>query len=135
MPRECSSRALARGVSTLAEAQHGVVARFQLLELGLGPGSIRVQLDRAQLHPVHRGRSKGFRARRGLVAHRGQVPEDEMTIVEGIPVTGIFRTVLGRFFEVDCLWRAQKLVVELDGRAVHGTELAFERATGRRRCR
>jgi very-short-patch-repair endonuclease len=149
------------------------------------------------------------------VAHRGRVPEDEMTVVEGIPVTGIFRTVLdlagrsspsqvermlneaqilsltdaislpsllrryprrkgtaavrqvfrrnatargvtrkelerrfrvllastdlpeplrnvhiavrGRFFEVDCLWRAQKLVVELDGRAVHGTELAFER--------
>jgi very-short-patch-repair endonuclease len=160
-------------------------------------------------------RPKHFRARPGLVAHRGRVPEDERTIIEGIPVTGLSRTVLdlggrssraqiermlneaeilgltdaisipsllaryprrggsavvrqvfrrnttargvtrkelerrfklllasadlpeprrnahvevrGRFFEVDCLWRAQRLVVELDGRAVHGTDLAFER--------
>ncbi len=33
----------------------------------------------------------------------------------------------GRFFEADCLWVAQRLMVELDGRAVHGTERAFER--------
>jgi very-short-patch-repair endonuclease len=32
----------------------------------------------------------------------------------------------GRFFEVDCLWAEQRLIVELDGRAVHGTEKAFE---------
>ena len=32
----------------------------------------------------------------------------------------------GRFFEVDCLWAAQRLIVELDGRAVHGTRRAFE---------
>jgi hypothetical protein len=34
--------------------------------------------------------------------------------------------VRGRFFEVDCLWPAQRLIVELDGRAVHGTRQAFE---------
>ena len=33
----------------------------------------------------------------------------------------------GRFFEVDCLWAEQRLVVELDGRAAHGTDPAFER--------
>jgi very-short-patch-repair endonuclease len=33
----------------------------------------------------------------------------------------------GRFFEVDCLWRAQRLVVELDGGFVHGTWRASER--------
>jgi very-short-patch-repair endonuclease len=34
--------------------------------------------------------------------------------------------VAGRFLEVDCLWAAQRLIVELDGRAVHGTRRAFE---------
>jgi hypothetical protein len=33
----------------------------------------------------------------------------------------------GRFFEVDCLWRDRKLVVELDGRGFHDTGRAFER--------
>jgi very-short-patch-repair endonuclease len=32
----------------------------------------------------------------------------------------------GRFFSVDCLWREERLIVELDGRAVHGTRQAFE---------
>jgi very-short-patch-repair endonuclease len=35
--------------------------------------------------------------------------------------------VAGRFFEVDCLWRAQRLIVELDGRFVHGTWRTSER--------
>jgi very-short-patch-repair endonuclease len=33
----------------------------------------------------------------------------------------------GRFFEVDCLWEKEGLVVELDGHATHGTRRAFER--------
>jgi very-short-patch-repair endonuclease len=32
----------------------------------------------------------------------------------------------GRFFEADCLWQAQRLMVELDSRTVHGTDRAFE---------
>jgi very-short-patch-repair endonuclease len=32
----------------------------------------------------------------------------------------------GRFLEVDCLWQLQRLAVELDGRAVHGTRRSFE---------
>jgi very-short-patch-repair endonuclease len=36
-------------------------------------------------------------------------------------------SVAGRFFEVDCLWAAQRLIVELDGRETHGTDLAFEK--------
>jgi very-short-patch-repair endonuclease len=36
-------------------------------------------------------------------------------------------TTNGRTFEVDCLWRPQGTIVELDGRATHGTRRAFER--------
>jgi very-short-patch-repair endonuclease len=32
----------------------------------------------------------------------------------------------GRLLEVDCMWPAQRLIVELDGRDVHGTKRAFE---------
>jgi predicted transcriptional regulator of viral defense system len=35
-------------------------------------------------------------------------------------------TLRGRFFEPDCMWPQQRLLVELDGRAVHGTDRAFE---------
>jgi very-short-patch-repair endonuclease len=32
----------------------------------------------------------------------------------------------GRWIEVDCLWRAQRVAAELDGRSVHGTASSFE---------
>lgn len=35
--------------------------------------------------------------------------------------------VRGRFFEADCLWSRQRVIVELDGKQAHGTDLAFER--------
>jgi hypothetical protein len=31
-----------------------------------------------------------------------------------------------RWFEIDCLWRPQRLALELDGRATHSTRAAFE---------
>jgi hypothetical protein len=36
-----------------------------------------------------------------------------------------------RWIEVDCLWDEQRVIVELDGRAVHGTAAAFERDRAR----
>jgi len=33
----------------------------------------------------------------------------------------------GRTFNVDCLWAVERVIVELDGAAVHGTRRAFER--------
>jgi len=41
--------------------------------------------------------------------------------------------VSGRFFEPDALWEAQRLIVELDSRTVHGTDRAFH--SDRRRDR
>jgi very-short-patch-repair endonuclease len=34
--------------------------------------------------------------------------------------------IRGRFIEVDCLWRPERLALELDGRGVHAREVAFE---------
>lgn len=42
------------------------------------------------------------------------------------PATNAWVGERGRSFEVDCLWRAERLALELDGRATHGTVAAFE---------
>jgi Transcriptional regulator, AbiEi antitoxin len=43
------------GVWALAEMQHGVVARWQLLALGYSPRSIKHRIAKGRLHPVRRG--------------------------------------------------------------------------------
>jgi hypothetical protein len=42
-------------IAEIAERQHGVVARWQLLRLGLGRGAIARRLEAERLHLVHRG--------------------------------------------------------------------------------
>lgn len=42
-------------IRELAESQHGVVARRQLLEMGLGPGLIQDRVRSGRLMPLHRG--------------------------------------------------------------------------------
>ncbi len=42
-------------LARLASRQHGVIARRQLLEIGLTPDQIRHRCDRGRLYPAHRG--------------------------------------------------------------------------------
>ena len=49
------------------------------------------------------------------------------------PVTNVWLRVDGTWFEVDCAWHGQRLIVELDGRAPHGTSHAFEHDRNRDR--
>lgn len=262
---KCSARAVDRVIAELAERQHGVVGRRQLIDAGVSRRQIDRRLERGSLYLVYRGvyavghkrlglegrwmaavlacgpravlshrtaarlwglmpRSSAFpevtrpeshRTRAGIVAHRAVIPDDEIRRVSGIPVTSVPRTQLdlavvlsrsqmekvmnegevqgltddlsipdlleryprrpgtpllrslvadertvrgvtrrelearfkevlartdlprprlnadvsvrGRFFEADCLWGEQQVIVELDGRAAHGTRRAFER--------
>src|ERR671922_1220185 len=51
-----------RWIAELANAQHGVVSRAQLVAAGLGPGLIDHRLDCGRLHVFHRGvYSVGYR--------------------------------------------------------------------------
>jgi very-short-patch-repair endonuclease len=140
---KCSSRDVDRVLAELAGRQHGVVARWQLLAVGVGRRSIDARMGH-RLHPIHRGvyaigypaqwvesrwmaavlaagaeavlshRTAGelwglvprssrqpevtrptyFRAHPRIRGHRSCVPDDERTLVEGIPVTTVPRTIL-----------------------------------------
>lgn len=248
----------------LARRQHGVVARRQLLEIGISGRAIDRRRERGQLHEVFRGvyvfgsrrisrrgrwmaavlaagegallshRSAGrlwrllppvtesiditcspgrIVRRKGIVSHELVVADDEREVVDGIPVAAAFRTIFdlaavltmrelerawhealvrgltaevslpmlleryprrrgtrnlreligstkpvgitrndfeeafvalvdayglprprmnadlalrGRFFQIDALWEAERVAVELDSRGVHDTPRNFE---------
>jgi very-short-patch-repair endonuclease len=52
---QCSARDLEGAIARLARLQHGVVARRQLLAVGLTPKAIDSRVKRSRLHVVHRG--------------------------------------------------------------------------------
>lgn len=49
------------------------------------------------------------------------------------PQVNVVLEVAGRSIEADCVWPAQRLVVELDGHATHATRAAYERDRARDR--
>jgi predicted transcriptional regulator of viral defense system len=131
-------------IAAIAARQHGVIARIQLLRLGLGRRAIAHRVEQGRLHVIHRGvyavgharltihgrwmaavlasgegsrlsyRSAGMlwavrRTERGLIEvtsprtghplpgvqrHRAELPADEVTVHDGIPVTTVARTLL-----------------------------------------
>jgi very-short-patch-repair endonuclease len=140
---EHHSRPVDLQIAELAERQHGVVARSQLLATGVSRRAIGHRVAQGRLFAVHRGvyavghyagsqearwmaavlasgpcavlshRSAAslwrIRAttrslievtasrqcsRPGIQTHRGSVPADEMTVLRGIPVTTVPRTLL-----------------------------------------
>jgi hypothetical protein len=141
--RKIDKRLLDRAIGELAGQQHGVVARTQLVAIGLGPSSIEMRLARRRLHRVHQGvyavghsclsekgrwmaavlaggpravlshapagalwgiRPQGdlevvvtgprrVEPRRWMRFHRSSLPDDEITIKDGIPVTTAPRTL------------------------------------------
>ncbi len=251
-------------MATLAERQHGIVTRRQLLALGMGRKAVAERMESGALHPVHRGvfafggSGMSTDARRmaavlacgagavlshrsaarlwgvfpfepspievsrpvagrtkhdGILLHQARLLEDEVEEVDGIPVASLFRAILdlaavaskreveralhetevkqltgrvslsqllhrhpgrrgaatvreilagqepagvtendfeeefvafldahrlprprlnatlpirGRLLRPDCMWPEERLIVELDGRAAHGTGPAFE---------
>jgi Protein of unknown function (DUF559) len=257
---QCRSRSVDAAIAAIAARQHGVIARIQLLRLGLGRRAIAHRIEQGRLHIVHRGvyavgharltiqgrwmaavlacgegavlshRSAAMlwgirrtervlievtgprtgRSRPGIERHRAELPADEVTVHNGIPTTTVPRTLLdlaavlptrqltravneaevrrlwdplslsavvgrhpgrrgvqairgvlvsgqvtrgelekrfrefltdagvplpetnahiqvdGLWYEVDCLWRSERVIVELDGRATHDTHAAFE---------
>jgi hypothetical protein len=89
--------------------------------------------DLLERHPGARGAA----TLRELLAERGpggrtrnDFEEDFVAFLDthGFPRPALNAPLLlrGRHFEIDCLWRDQRLAVELDGRAAHGTAKAFE---------
>jgi very-short-patch-repair endonuclease len=80
---------------------------------------------------AHRGR-RGIKALRKLLpeAHTGRtrsdLEHDFLTFLRThrLPLPELNTEIEG--FEVDCVWRSHRLVVELDGRAAHDTPHGFE---------
>jgi very-short-patch-repair endonuclease len=98
-------------VGRLATRQHGVVARRQLVEIGLG----RALLESRAIRRNVTKQALELRFLAFLHAHGLPRPQVNATV-----------DLTPKPREVDCLWPERRLVAELDGFATHGTRSAFE---------
>ena len=99
-------------IAALANAQHGVVARWQLVALGLSGQAVDRRVSGSRLHLLHRGVS--------------ELEERFLAICDrhGLPRPNVNTRIEGS--EVDFAWRDVRLVVEVDGYAYHRSPRAFE---------
>jgi very-short-patch-repair endonuclease len=107
------------------------------VERALNEAEIRQRTDPLSLLDLidrhrHRPGIRVIRALLGDLRSGGTVTRSELETrfrqflrSYGLPPPAVNCSLLG--FECDCVWQAQRLIVELDGRAVHATAAAFER--------
>lgn len=50
-----------------------------------------------------------------------------------LPETNVTVEIADRIYEIDCVWREERLVIELDGREGHSTDLMFDEDRARDR--
>lgn len=81
-----------------------------------GSATVRTCFHRLGLAPSGRTRSR-LEVRFAALLARSNLPTPELNVLVDID---------GWRVEADCLWREQRLIVELDGREAHGTRVAFE---------
>jgi hypothetical protein len=94
--------------------------------------SLPTLLHRYPRRPGSRKLSEALRKRNGdATITRSDLEELLIELVDELglrrPETNVFLEVDGETFEVDALWRAERVAVELDSRQFHDTPLAFER--------
>jgi len=92
-------------------------------------------------HPGRRGVSAIRRlleaGRIGAGVTRSELEERFLVFLQSgglpLPEVNAALSLAGGWIEADCLWRSQRVIVELDGYASHGTRSAFERDRARDR--
>ena len=93
--------------------------------------------DLLERHPGARGtaamREMIERAKQGLEVSRSELENRFLTLIAEKNLPRPQTNVLVEGYEVDCVWREQRLIVELDGHATHATREGFERDRARDR--
>ncbi len=91
-----------RGVFSVGHRVLSVQGRWMAAVLAGGPGAVLSHRSAAALHgllpswagSIHVTVPRKLRSRRGLAFHRARFPADEIVRVDGIPTTGVSRTLL-----------------------------------------
>ena len=120
------------------DSLESAVNRAEMLRLGGSPG-VRALIDR---YPGRRG-IDGLRTilnalDAGMAVTRSELEERFRRFLRraDLPAPQLNAPVVidGRTYVIDCLWRVERLAVELDGLAFHGTRRAFQRDRARDRA-
>jgi very-short-patch-repair endonuclease len=124
-------------VTTVARTllDHAATVRFEDVRRALAEADYRNLVDFARLDAVaRRGRSGSAALRKAIRSHRPELAQTRSVLEErflalceahGIALPEVNPIVEGVM--VDMLWRAERVVVELDGHAAHANPAAIER--------